>query len=122
MRKLALALAFVVPAAASADIIKCMFTEPFMTTTYSMVKQSLTIEDNVMNTKQVIRNVSFQIKGPAQFELWSKNKTILQKLDLNFTGSDGMSDTTYPYSVQWLNKGLHGGCTSNFLHASENVF
>ncbi|MCM2282625.1 MAG: hypothetical protein NDI61_12350 [Bdellovibrionaceae bacterium] len=111
---------------ASADIIKCVFTEPFVNTTYSMARQTLEIssfdEDAPL---RVIKNVSFQIVGSNQFELRSVEGTVLQKLMLNFSGSDGMSDARYPYdaidqSIQVLENGkagapLYGGCTSNFL-------
>lgn len=107
---------------ASADIIKCTFTEPFYSTQYSMVQQSLTVED-FEGKKKVLKNVSFQIMGPGQFELWDKDNNVLQVLTLSFDGSDGMSDYVYPYEVQSTEKvypiganyGI-GACTSNFLH------
>lgn len=119
MKKLVLALTLVAPFFAQADIIKCSFTEPFITTTYSMTQSSLTWVDNVTQTKKVIKNVSFQIVGQNQFELWDKNKNVLMKMNLDYKGSDGMSDLTYPYAVEWTSKGLYGGCESNFLKAAE---
>lgn len=120
MRKLILSLAIAAPAFAQADIIKCYFTEPFITTTYSMVQQKLTWIDNVTNRSKVMRNVSFQIKGAGQFELWDANRNVIQSMALDFTGSDGMSDRVYPYDVQWNTKSLRGGCESNFLKATQN--
>lgn len=114
MFKLFLCAALVLPAFAQADIIKCSFTEPFITTTYSMAQQSLTIENMSDNTRQVLRNISFQIKGRGKFELWDANKQLLQKLNLNFHGSDGMSNRVYPYEGKFRDHS--GGCTSNFLH------
>ena len=108
-----------VSANSSADIIKCDFTEPFYTITYSMAQQSLTIEGYSV-PKEVIKRVSFQIKGPGDFELLDKNNKLLMKLELNYQGSDGMSDFIYPYKATYLplrdanNYGI-GGCTSNFL-------
>jgi len=115
MRKFLLALAITVSGLAQADIIKCQFTEPFMTTTYSMVRQTLTITDNMNNTAAIIRNVSFQIKAAGEFELWNASKILIQRLNLNHQGSDGMSDLVFPYAVYWKSQDLHGGCTSNFL-------
>jgi len=119
MRALLITLSFMLPALAQADIIKCHFTEPFITTTYSMAQQKLTSVD-MENRTTVTRNVSFQIKGPGHFELWDRNRRVIQVIHLNFNGSDGMSDRRYPYEVHWNTRHLHGGCTSNFLHASEN--
>lgn len=106
-------------ATASADIIKCVFTEPFVNTTYSMAQQTLTIK--MMDEKsQVLRNVSFQIRAPGKFEIVDKAGKVIQQLTLNFAGSDGMSDNIYPYSVVHLpmksgaNNGV-GGCSSNYL-------
>jgi len=120
MRKFLLSLAIAAPTLAQADVIKCQFTEPFITTTYSMVQQKLTWVDNVDNTTKTIKNVSFQIKGPGEFELLDANKNVIQTINLNFKGSDGMSDRVYPYDVQWNSKSLYGGCESNFLKATQN--
>lgn len=109
--------------AAKADIIKCSFTEPFITTVYSMSQSTLTIKNDVESEETTINNVSLQIKSAGVFELVSKEGKLLQKLILNNEGSDGMSDTIYPYDVQdytWggtQNSALRGGCSSNFLKA-----
>lgn len=118
MRKFILSTVFALPALAQADVITCTFTEPFITTTYSMVQQKLSWVDNVTGRTQVVRNVSFQIKGPGQFELMDANRNVLQTLNLNFKGSDGMSERNFPYEVQWSTKSLYGGCESNFLKAT----
>lgn len=101
---------------AKADIIKCTYTEPFISTTYSMTQSKLTIEDHSAQIINVIRNVSFQIMGPGEFELWDKNRQVVHRLFLDFKGSDGMSDRIYPYTG--VRGGQYGGCTSNFLHAN----
>ena len=110
-------------ASAHADIIRCTFTEPFLSTEYSMAQQSLSIlspgEDG-KGVRQTIRGVSLQIvgptakkPGPARFELRDAKGKILQKLILNHDGSDGMSDFEYPYEAEY--RGLTGGCYSNAL-------
>lgn len=114
-------------ATSQADIIKCVFTEPFIDTTYSMAQQTLTYStftgDDKPNVK-VVKSVSFQIKAAGDFELVSKDGTVLQKISLNNKGSDGMSDRNYPYKVE--DKGMAGmansgwgGCSSNYLKASD---
>jgi uncharacterized membrane protein len=112
-----------IASSASADIIKCVFTEPFANTTYSMAQQSLTLQRPSQRT-QVQRNVSFQIRGPARFDIVASDGKVLQQLRLNYTGSDGMSDRVYPYSVTYLpmrngaNGGV-GGCYSNYLKPTQ---
>lgn len=102
-----------------ADIIKCNFTEPFVTTTYSTTQSTLTYDD-ASTGKSVIQNVSFQIKGPGAFELVNSKGQVLQTLTLNNQGSDGMSNNLYPYEVRdnkisrFANGGV-GGCSSNHL-------
>ncbi len=103
---------------AQADILKCDFTEPFYQVTYSMAQQSLRIESP--DSVEVLKGISFQIKGPGLFELWDANKVRVMELNLNFAGSNGMSDTVYPYDARWLTMGgLWGGCISNFLPAKN---
>lgn len=98
-------------ASAQADVIKCTFTEPFISLEYSMTQSSLKISGADIST-YTIKNVSFQIFGPGSFELWDKNKNAVVILQMDFNGSDGMSDYTYPYSASY--DGVQGGCTSNF--------
>lgn len=106
---------------AQADIIKCSFTEPFINTEYSTTQSTLTIINGPLEETEVIKNVSFQIKSAGEFELVSKEGKVLQRLFLNFKGSDGMSDNIYPYDVQdykWTGDSKHalyGGCSSNYL-------
>ena len=114
---------------AKADTINCSFTEPFIVTSYSMAEQTLTyvnpIGKNGKEEVSVINNVSFQIQAAGVFELVSKDGKVLQTLKLNYNGSDGMSDTVYPYDVKdnspimTSNMGF-GGCTSNNLKAKED--
>jgi uncharacterized membrane protein len=105
---------------AQADIITCNFTEPFLVATYSMTQSQLTIKDYSDNKVSVTKNVSFQIKGPGEFELWDNKKNVVMTLSLNGEGSDGMSDSIYPYSAKMSDmvgfaNGGFGGCSSQFL-------
>ena len=107
----------------NADIIKCSFAEPFVDTTYSMSKSTLTYSSD--GEVKTIENVSFQIKAPGIFELVKSGK-VLQTLKLNNQGSTGSSNTIYPYEVRdsslvaavTANNGI-GGCASNHLKSSE---
>lgn len=103
------------PAVAEADVIRCTFTEPFISMTYSMTQSS--IEVVTPDGNETIASVSFQILGPGQFALWDAAETALVTLSLDYRGSDGMSDTIFPYSaLRAAESGdQHGGCWSNHL-------
>jgi uncharacterized membrane protein len=106
-----------------ADVIKCTFTEPFIDSTYSMTQSTLTYKD-VDGKSTVMKNVSFQIKSAGEFLLLSKSGKVLQALSLDHKGSNGMSDTVYPYSVKdnspsMSANGGYGGCVSNYLKAKD---
>ena len=99
---------------ADADIIRCSFTEPFAVTTYSTNTRELNISYSVEPSKnKTLKEVSLQIMGPGVFELWDEEKQVVQRLELSYKGSDGMSDSVFPYSVRWIPENLYGGCTSN---------
>jgi hypothetical protein len=126
MKKLLVATLLLASAVSKADVIKCSFTEPFVDTVYSMTASTLTIRDAVGQKARVVKNVSFQIKGPGEFELVGKDGKVLQKLKLTMNGSDGMSDTIYPYEVTDTNQleggmanGGVGGCSSNYLKTKQ---
>jgi len=103
--------------ATSADILRCTFTEPFYNLQYSMTQSRITLTSP--NGTSLQNNVSFQIMGPGRFQLRNTANSIIMRLFLDNTGSDGMSDAIYPYRARWYapNYGwMWGGCTSNFLH------
>lgn len=123
MKKIVALSLILASSAAQADIIKCVFTEPLVGSTYSMSRSTLTYVD-FEQKKQEIKNVSFQIKSAGVFELVSKEGKVLQTLTLNNKGSNGMSDTIYPFDVkdsgsEMMPQGNYGGCTSNYLKATE---
>ncbi len=117
MRRIVAALVCALPTIAKADIIKCTFTEPFVTTVYSATQSRLTVRYETEGREDSIRSISFQILGAGLFELWGQDRRRLQRLELSYQGSDGMSDRVYPYAVEWIGKGLRGGCTSLHLKA-----
>jgi uncharacterized membrane protein len=102
---------------AHADVIKCYFTEPFLTLTYSTTESSLAVSDPEAEATE--RNVSLQIMGAGAFELWNAQNIAVLRLTLDNKGSDGMSDRIYPYSAMRLPSAQYGGCTSNHLAAKE---
>lgn len=120
MKAIIAIIASIVSVSAQADIIKCNFTEPFISFQYSMTQSAVELVDYSYDPakKTTVKNVSMQVKGPGYFELWNKNNQVIATLTLDNNGSDGMSDNRYPYSIQWKN--MYGGCTSNFLPIIPN--
>lgn len=107
----------VVSHSVQADIIRCVFTEPFFNMTYSMAQQSITVTSP--NGTRIYRNVGFQILAPGRFVLGDVRRPLVD-LRLNNKGSDGMSDYVYPYTaaVRYPHHPggkLRGGCESNYL-------
>jgi hypothetical protein len=123
MKLAAIGLIVTASSIASADIIKCNFTEPFVGAVYSTTTNELKISDFDGSGEKVrtIRNVSFQIKGAGEFDLLSKKGEKIMSLKITNEASDGMSDIVYPieakfeYSREGYSSGLVGGCSSNFL-------
>ena len=120
---LAIATALLVSTMAHAEVIKCVFTEPFIDTTYDTAKSTLTT--NGEGTVNVRKNISFQIVSAGVFQLVDKDGKVIQTLSLNNNGSDGMSDAIYPYEVKdarlgdsAANLGL-GGCSSTLLPTTQ---
>jgi uncharacterized membrane protein len=124
MKSLLVTSLLLVASVSQADVIKCSFTEPFVDSVYSMTQSTLTYStvDERGEVKNVIKNVSFQIKEAGVFQLVAKNGDVLQALKLSHQGSNGMSDAVYPYEVQdnsgFAGHGI-GGCSSNYQKAVE---
>lgn len=100
-----------------AEVFKCTFTEPFVDLEYNTDTQVLKEFEAVMQTKRVVKKVSFQIKYAGTFLLKDSKGKILAEMKLENKGSDGMSDAIYPYEIKYndmlgkANSGI-GGCTS----------
>jgi hypothetical protein len=101
---------------AQAEVIKCFYTEPFQTTTYSSNANTLTTATATNPAHPTVLKVSLQILKPNLFELWNARNQPVQRMTLNFKGSDGMSDFVFPYDGLLIANKQHGGCVSNHLH------
>jgi hypothetical protein len=112
----ALAATLFCAAPASARVITCSFTEPFVRTFYDPARKTLTIVQDVERRKQVQRDIAGKNVSKAIMELRNDKAEIVQRLEHSFQGSDGMSDKSYPYAVQWtprdphMPETLNGGC------------
>jgi uncharacterized membrane protein len=103
--------------------IKCVFTEPFLSVTYSVPNKNLSV--SIMGEEQdQVRNFSIEILtvgSPGQYIAQDFHGNQLLKFTFDGQGSDGMSDEIYPISAI-LNlpaldntfgppyDQLHGGC------------
>jgi len=109
---LATALLVCVPSLAQAETIACFFTEPFIKTVFDTRGRSVTITQMVKPGAEKIR-VSVR-RGVADLELANRSRAFRQTLVKDGKGSDGMSDTVFPYSATMTLAGLrarlHGGC------------
>lgn len=122
LHRLSLLGALIFASAGHAEIIKCVFTEPFVTTVYNMHQSTLTYK-GFDSRPTINKGVSFVIRSAGVFEL-VKDGQVYQTLTLNNKGSDGMSNTVYPYEVKdagldkMANNGF-GGCSSSQLPTKE---
>ncbi len=117
MRRLILVAAFSCGAAwaARADAIRCTFTEPFIVTTYSIDRGEMAVEDDSVHTKKVLRGLSLHVFRSGLFEIRDAAGSVILHLEMTMKGSDGMSDSSYPYDVAWPRRNLRGGCVSEHL-------
>ncbi len=107
---------------AQAESFDCTFTEPFVSVKYDTKSEVFIQRDNIVEKTTKIKNVTFTILGADKFVL-KKDKKVIATLTLNNNGSDGMSDTIYPYEINLPIKGsngLTGGCSSSVLPEIRN--
>ncbi len=102
---------------AAAKVIICSFTEPFIRTFYDPEKRTLTLVYDAENKRrEVLSRIGSRTVSPKVIELRNEKQDLIQRLELNNQGSDGMSDKTYPYEGRWtpgnpdLPEELWGGC------------
>lgn len=111
---------------ARADIINCIFTEPFFNIVIDTDARVMTriapdwdnpdgeIKSTVVSSEVEVFEISsieisHVVKVPRyQVVADGKNKMILE---LSYQGSDGMSDFVYPYSTNY--DSIYGGCESD---------
>lgn len=103
------------------EVIRCTFTEPFLSTRYNTSTLTFEVRNEDDKVTSSVNNVSFEKRAGARFVLLAPDKSTIQSLNLNQQGSDGMSDKIYPYEVTWTWHGseLVGGCSSDTLSPRE---
>jgi len=107
-----LALSLLAPSSLRAETITCTYTEPFVNTVYQTGGRSLTLTRAVEKEAHRFR-VSARVRA-GHIELVNRPQALRQTMVRDGKGSDGMSDTVFPWSATLAWKGLpyrlHGGC------------
>lgn len=115
---------------AQADVVSCSFTEPFFsleinTETGTMTKTepnfeeggegviTTEISDQIKIKKLNSKKVSQLVEVPRYLVTSGKQKIMV--LELDYQGSNGMSDHAFPYSTRY--EGNYGGCESDIVKA-----
>lgn len=116
---------------AQAEILTCIFTEPFFSLSYDSESKVLrnkgfdSDSPTGVSDKVVAYNVEVKKLSPierglmmdfSRYALVAQGKTVVS-LTLSYVGSDGMSDVRYPYDAEF--NGLWGGCYTTVLEKLE---
>lgn len=97
---------------ARAETITCFYTEPFLHAVYATGGHRLTLTRAI---EQETHRFSVSVrKRDGHIELVNRPQALRQTMIRDGKGSDGMSDTVFPWSatLTWkaLRHRLHGGC------------
>lgn len=122
------------------DVLSCQFTEPFFSITYDSATGEVVytgVENYDEATSQFVPVIlatsgslmpvlpagetvdSFYSIQGSQFELLANDGSLIMKLTLDMNGTDGMSDTIYPFSAEY--NGFFGGCDTQLYPAVNTV-
>lgn len=102
------------------EVFDCTFSEPAVNVKYNSEMKSLVLKKDLLGTPEVTSNVSFHILSSGIFVLKGDDGKQLAKLTLNNNGSDGLTETLYPFEIELSsmsgqsNRGV-GGCSSSLL-------
>lgn len=122
-----LMLSLFVTVPAKAELITCVFTEPFFSIDIDTAELSFVKTEpdwsskggGVITTLQLenieVTERNFKEGEPVQYVM-SYEEDEIMTLALDYQGSDGMSDRIYPYSAEY--DGYFGGCYSETLEAT----
>lgn len=122
------------------DVLRCTFTEPFFSVTFDsntglvtyvgvenydevtgeFIPQTLTTNGRLTPVVPAgeTSEYFYSIFG-SEFELKDENDKVLMSLTLDMNGTDGMSDSTYPFSAVY--DGFHGGCETQKYPSVNSV-
>ena len=104
-------------ASAQPEVITCHFTEPYITVAHNTAKATVVVSGLGIET-QTYTNVGLMLTGVNKLVLTRADKRL--DLQIDYQGSDQMSDQVYPISAHYGNVDqpatLHGGCSSTLMH------
>src|SRR5262245_33749187 len=87
-------------AAAQAEVYTCGFTEPFYTITYDTDSKVLTVKNDVEAQVEEMTDVAVSGDAYSFVKTLSKDGQTLMTITLTGKGSDGMSNTIYPFEAK----------------------
>jgi hypothetical protein len=115
------------------EIITCDFTEPFFSMTFDLKNRQMIYSGYDLETDDEVRKVietGIQVIPTSEdlllptVEIRSSEGKLLAVIKLDVAGSNGMTDTVYPFSIELAGFGGNpinesGGCISDRLGAVE---
>lgn len=110
---------------ALADKIDCSFTEPFFSVKIDDARKSVIVHDAIekKSTSYKIRKIK-QTGRTTEILYGNQEELTTLVYTLDFKGSDGMSETIFPYSAETRTGDTRphfGGCSSAQFPATESV-
>jgi len=105
---------------AHAETFTCVFTEPWVTLTYSTSSKILVSSNSSLapEEKYALKRVSVRESQPGIILWFKANGEQIARLELTRHGTDGMSETIYPYDIKTTivkySSGI-GGCYTSLL-------
>ncbi len=105
---------FLIGSAAHAEVVKCYFTEPFISIDIDPAAETVAYTDNIEN-KTTIHNAELTYTDGVWSAAWGagQNEKVEYYNDPK-GGSDGMSDFLYPMTGKtYINHELIGGCSTD---------
>jgi hypothetical protein len=110
---------------ARAEVFECTFSEPALNLRYDSEAERVTMKKDLLGQPEITSDVSFHILSSGIFVLKGEDGKQIAKLTLNNNGSDGATETLYPFEIvvsslsQQSNRGV-GGCSSSLLKSVKN--
>ncbi len=105
---------------AQAEVFDCTFADPAMNLKYDSHSNQLIMKKDLLGKPEISEDIQFHILSSGIFVLKGTDGKQIAKLTLNNNGSDGATETLYPFEIevnalaQQSNRGV-GGCSSTLL-------